>query len=179
MFDRISFIVDRISASLKYIAAALLLGVAILIAFDVTLRGVFNWPIIGVAEIVANGIVIIAYLQLSYAVGIGAMLRSELLLNFLPKRGRVLLEALVSILGVLFFGLIAWASYEPMIRAIATSEFEGHASFQVPTWPVRVVIVTCSILAIVNYLTIAYRALVRGQTPADLNGAEAHEALKG
>ena len=164
MFDRLALAVDRVSALLKYVAAGLLIAVALLIACDVVLRGLFDLPIIGVAEVVANGVVIIAYLQLSYAVGIGAMLRSELLVSLLRPRARILLETLVSILGVLLFGLIAWASYTPMMRAIATGEFEGHASFQVPTWPVRVVIVACSILAIVNYLLLAYRALVRGET---------------
>lgn len=167
MFDRIDALLELMSALLKYAAALLLLGVAVLIAFDVGLRVLFNWPIIGIAEIVANGIVIIAYLQLSYAVRIGAMLRSELLINFLPGRTKLMLETVVACLGVLLFALIAWASYAPMMRAISTSEFEGHASFQIPTWPVRVVIVTCSILAIANYLSVAYRALFRGEVTSN------------
>ncbi|MFN0263218.1 TRAP transporter small permease [Tepidamorphus sp. 3E244] len=168
MFDYLDSAVDLVSRLLKYIAAGLLIAVALLITCDVVARGLFNWPIIGVAEVVANGIVIIAYLQLSYAVGIGAMLRSDLLVARLPTKPRIALETVVSMLGVLFFGLIAWASYTPMMRAIATGEFEGHASFQVPTWPVRVVIVACSVLAIINYLTLAYRAIVRGETPYDI-----------
>lgn len=179
MFDRLNIAVDRISALLKYLAAGLLIAVAILIACDVVLRGLLNRPIIGVAEIVANGIVIIAYLQLSYAVGIGAMLRSELLVGLLGRRPRILLETLISILGVLFFGLIAWSSYTPMIRAIATGEFEGYASFQVPTWPVRVIIVSCSILAITNYLALAYRALFRGETAFEIARAAEQAAIKG
>jgi len=164
MLDRIDGLLDLISALLKYVAAALLLCVALLIATDVGLRTFFNKPIIGVAEVVANGVVIIAYLQLTYAVRIGSMLRSEFLVGLLPFRPRVLLEAFIGVLGALFFALIAWASYEPLVRAITTGEFEGHASFQVPTWPVRFVVVTCAVLAILNYALLTYRALVRGET---------------
>jgi hypothetical protein len=45
-----------------------------------------------------------------------------------------------------------------MISAWVTSEFEGHASFRVPTFPVRLAIVVCSILGVINYLVLAGRA---------------------
>lgn len=164
MIERVTQLIETIGTSLKYVAAVLLIIVAILIAFDVVLRSVFNEPIIGVAEIVANGIVIIAYLQLSYTVRIGAMLRSELLVSKLGHRARVVFECFMSLLGMLFFGLIAWASYTPMVRAITAGEFEGYASFQVPTWPLRVTIVACSVLAVVTYFLVAYRAIALGET---------------
>ena len=81
MLDKIDRSVVIINQVLKYVAATLLLIVAVLIAFDVVMRFVFNKPVIGIAEIVANGIVIIAFLQLSYAVRIGGMLRSDLLIR--------------------------------------------------------------------------------------------------
>lgn len=179
MLDTMDKILESVSAILKYCAASLLIFVACLIAVDVVLRAIINRPIIGVAEIVANGIVIIAYLQLSYTVRIGSMLRSELLVSNLPRRYRIILETVIALLGVAFFGLITWASYTPMMRAIATGEFEGHASFQVPTWPVRVIIVTCSVLAILNYLAQAYRALIRGETAFDIAQAAEAKAWKG
>lgn len=179
MLDRVDHVLDWVSAILKYLAAALLIGVALLIATDVVLRTFFNHPIIGVAEIVANGIVIIAYLQLSYTLRIGAMLRSDLLVGRLGQKGRIWLETFISTLGMLFFGLIAWASYTPMVRAITSGEFEGHASFQVPVWPVRVIIVTCSILAVANYLALAYRSIATGETPYDTARAAEAAAFKG
>jgi len=167
MIPVIDRLLDRLGAFLKYFAAALLILVSLLIAVDVILRGVFNRPIIGVAEIVANGIVIIAFLQLAYTVRIGAMLRSELLLNLLPHKGRAGLEAIVGALGALFFGLLCWASYDPMMNAIARGEFEGHATFQVPTWPVKSIIVVCSALAVLSYLLTAWRALTGRGLPSD------------
>jgi len=165
MFAQIDRSVVLINQILKYVAAFLLLVVAVLIAFDVVMRFVLNKPVIGIAEIVANGIVIIAFLQLSYAVRIGGMLRSELLLSRLGHRAKAGLEAFIALLGGLLFGLIAWASWSPMMRAISTLEFEGHASFQVPVWPVKVVIVSCAILATINYALIIARNLTKNSSP--------------
>lgn len=179
MIDRLDLSLQHIGTWLKYVAAAILIGVALLIAVDVIARGLFNRPIIGVAEIVANGIVIIAYLQLTYTVRIGAMLSSELLISLIGRRGRIVLETIIASLGALFFGLMAWSSYTPLVRAISTGEFEGYASFQVPTWPVRMTIVVCSTLAVLTYATQAYRALRYGETlydaarqPADAGPAQ-------
>lgn len=167
---RLIDMIETIGQWLKYIAAALLIGVAVLITIDVVLRGLFNKPIIGVAEIVANGIVIIAYLQLSYTVGISAMLRSELLVSRLKSRAKMFFEACTGFLGILFFGLIAWSSYTPLLRAFRTGEFEGHASFQVPTWPLRATIVACSILAILTYASVIYRALTHRENNKSQRG---------
>lgn len=171
MLNRIDHSIGWINQFLKYVAAALLLFVAVLIAFDVVMRFVFNRPVIGIAEIVANGIVIIAFLQLSYAVRIGSMLRSELLVNRLGVRGKAVLEGIVSALGALLFGLIAWASVSPMMKAISTLEFEGHASFQVPVWPVKVIIVSCATLAVLNYLILVVKAAFH-QAPHTIDGAD-------
>lgn len=154
-----------VSQLLKYIAAILLVLVAGLIAVDVGMRFFFNAPIIGVAEIVANGILIIAFLQLTYAVRVDGMLRSELLVSKLSGRPKAIFEALTAILGASLFALIAWASWDSMVRAIAVQEFEGHVSFPIPTWPVRVAIVSCSILATINYLMIAIKALIGPAEP--------------
>ena len=167
MLDKIDRSVVIINQVLKYVAATLLLIVAVLIAFDVVMRFVFNKPVIGIAEIVANGIVIIAFLQLSYAVRIGGMLRSDLLFSRLNQTGKAIFEIIVSALGALLFGLIAWASWTPMLKAIRTLEFEGHASFQVPVWPVKLIIVSCAILAVINYGMIILQTLINRRPSPD------------
>lgn len=149
---------EVLSQSLKYLAALLLVLVALLITADVVMRFIFNAPIIGVAEIVSNGILIIAFLQLSYAVRIDSMLRSELLIDRLHGRPRSAFNVVTALLGASLFILIAWASWDTMLRAIMVQEYEGHVSFPIPTWPVRVAVVFCSILAAVNYIVLAAKS---------------------
>ena len=76
-FKKIDLINDKIIQFFKYFASLLLVIVGLLIFADVLLRGVFNKPLIGVPEIIANLVVIIAFFQFAYAVSIESMLRSD------------------------------------------------------------------------------------------------------
>lgn len=168
VLDRLLAIISQV---LKYLAAALLVGVSILICADVLMRFAFNRPILGVAEIVANGIVVIAFLQLTYAVRQNSMLRSELILSLMGEKGKLISDTINALLGVLLFGLVAWASWHPLVRSINTSEFVGYSSFQLPVWPVRFIIESCSILAILAYLIHAIKAGVFGVRTEETSAA--------
>ncbi|MBI1620208.1 TRAP transporter small permease subunit [Aquamicrobium zhengzhouense] len=168
VLDRLLAIVSQ---ALKYLAAALLVGVSILICADVVMRFILNSPILGVAEIVANGIVIIAFLQLTYAVRQNSMLKSELILNLMGEKGKLASDTINALLGALLFGLVAWASWHPLVRSITTGEFVGYSSFQLPVWPVRLVIESCSILAIIAYLIHAIKAGIFGIRTDEVSAA--------
>ena len=59
----------------KYIASGLLVFIGLLIFVDIILREGFNQTIIGVPEIVANFVVIIAFMQFAYSISVRGMLR--------------------------------------------------------------------------------------------------------
>jgi TRAP-type C4-dicarboxylate transport system permease small subunit len=168
VLDRLLAIVSQV---LKYLAAVLLVGVSILICADVLMRFAFNRPILGVAEIVANGIVAIAFLQLTYAVRQNSMLKSELILNLMGEKGKLISDTINALLGAFLFGLVAWASWHPLVRSINTSEFVGYSSFQLPVWPVRFIIESCSMLAILAYLIHAIKAGIFGVRTEELSAA--------
>ena len=136
---------------LKYTASFGLIIVALIILFDVVMRSFLNKPIIGVAEIIGNTLVIIAFFQITYTISIDAMIRSEYLLKKSSHNLSCVLEFLSCLLGVIFFGLIAYSSFEPTVNAYVRNEFEGHASFRFPTFPVRLSIFICSICAAFTY----------------------------
>ena len=108
----------------KYIASGLLVFIGLLIFVDIILREGFNKTIIGVPEIVANLVVIIAFMQFAYSISVKGMLRSDLILNLMPKSISIYFETLANCLGVLFFALLALASYDSMIQSFLSSEFE-------------------------------------------------------
>lgn len=149
-----------ISKALMVIAATLLILVALLIAADVFGRGLFNTPIIGVAEVVINGLVIIAFLQLPYTVRIGGMLRTELMDMLAPPSVKRFLWLAGYLLGAFLFAILAIAEWENMINAFINGEFEGHVTFAVPVFPSRLAIVAGSILATMTYLVMAIPAAV-------------------
>lgn len=150
---------DKVSRALKLVAAVWLFSLSLMILADVLARGLFDRPILGIKEMVANSIVIIAFLQLPYTVRIGGMLRAEIIDAWLSRRARTAIMIIAYLLGALLFLLIAVASWEPMLRAWASGEYEGEGGFSVPTYPVRTIIVIGSALAAINYILSALRAV--------------------
>ncbi|MSP11159.1 MAG: TRAP transporter small permease subunit [Pelagibacteraceae bacterium] len=152
LFKKIDFINDKIIQFFKYIASLLLVVVGLLILSDVVLRGVFNKPLIGVPEIIANLVVIIAFFQFAYAVSIESMLRSDFTIEIAGPKLKKILDIFSCFLGLLFFALLAMSSYSSMIKSFISSEFEGHASFRFPTFPLKATIFLFSSLTAFTYL---------------------------
>ena len=156
-------IVDRwlgkFARSMHMLAAIWLFLLAFLILADVIGRDIFNAPFPGTAELVANSIVAIAFLQLSHSIRMRGMLRAEFLDAYLPAwlmRGFSMLGYLVAIA---LFAAIAYASWEPLLRAWEIKEYQGEGALRVPTYPVRFVIVVMSALSALSYLSLFVRGL--------------------
>ena len=154
--DTLDAALGWIARAMKLIAAVLLFSLSIFILIEVLARAV-NVPITGLKEIVANSIVLIAFFQLPYTVRIGGMLRAEVIESLVgPKTSDALLR-IAYLLGAILFGLVAYAGWEPMIRAWATGEYEGEGGLRVVTYPVRIAIVFCSALGALNFLLLVFR----------------------
>ena len=96
-------------------------------------------------------IVIICFLQASYAIRSGGMLSVDLVPGLLPPRARGALLALASLLGVAFFGVIVYGGWDPLLHAWNSGEYEGEGALRVPTWPARFIVLLGSGLAALDY----------------------------
>ena len=85
------------------LAAFWLFALAILITLDVASRALLNAPFTGTAEIVANSVVSIVFLQLPSAVRSGGMLRAEVLDAFMSDAFRRNVQRVASVLGAVLF----------------------------------------------------------------------------
>lgn len=148
MLDRWS---DLAAKALLAFAATLALLLSFLVVADVVGRTVFGSPVKGTPEIVSMSIVVICFLQASYAIRSGGMLRVDTFEMLLPLRLREALLAAGSLLGVLFFGVIVYGGLDPLSHAWASGEYEGEGALRVPTWPARLVVIVGSGLATLNY----------------------------
>lgn len=163
---QIERITAGISQLLMLIAAGWMFLIALLVLADVLARGVFNSPILGIPELIANSIVSIAFLQLPLTVRIRAMLRAEIIDGLVGRYGRKWLAVFGLLLGAALFGMISVASWDPMLVSWASGEYEGEGGMRVPVYPVRTIIVFCSFLAAVNYLLNVWDELVNRPTSA-------------
>lgn len=153
-------LVDTLNAGGSVLIAAVML----LMCADVFMRNLLNKPIDGVAEMVAASIVVIVFLQLPSTLRHGRMSRADLFIDpFLLRRpvaGRRL-RALYSAAGIFACGLIAYASWPPLLRSWNNSEFLGiEGVFTFPTWPMRAVVVLGAVLAAVQYALLVWQDLV-------------------
>ena len=132
-------------------AGALIFMVSFLVVADVFGRGFFSRPVKGTPEMVAMSIVIITFLLAAYAVQTRAMIATDAVISLFGPRGYEFANLLSGILGVVFFGLIVWGSFEPALHAWTSGEFEGEGALRVPVWPARLVVLVGSFLAMATY----------------------------
>lgn len=113
----------------------------ILICADIIGRSIFNSPVQGVAEIVANSIVAIVFLQAAHALMCGRMTRTDILAGWLeverPFAGGVM-RILFHLAGVAVFALIAQGTWPKLVDAWVEGEFFGaQGVFTAPVWPIK------------------------------------------
>ena len=142
---------DWVAKALLAFAATLAFLLSFLVVADVVGRTVFSSPVKGTPEIVSMSIVIICFLQASYAIRSGGMLNVDVFTGMLPARGREALAAAGCLLGVAFFAVIVYGGIDPFAHAWSSNEYEGEGALRVPTWPARLVVLLGSALAALDY----------------------------
>ncbi len=152
MLNRFS---DWTAGALLAFSASLAFLLSFLVVADVIGRVVFNSPVKGTPEIVSMTIVVICFLQASYAIRSGGMLRVDAITNVLPARMRAALAVFGCLLGALFFAVILYGGIDPVLHAWRSGEYEGEGALRVPTWPARATVLIGSALAMLDYILLA------------------------
>ena len=143
---------DRLSKVLMVVAAAYAFGLTFLILLNIIDRGQFS----GVAEIVRTSIVIIVFLQAGYAIRSRSMLRADFLVSRFSGTFQKTLLVFGYLLGAAFFLMVIWGGWENSVRDWVDMNYEGEGALQVPTWPARWTVMFGSLIALLNYLVLAY-----------------------
>lgn len=138
---------------------------------DVLGRELFGAPVRGAIEIIGLSIVGIVFLQLPNALWAGRFSRAEILLDLLAVRTPRLASAaqcLLHLAGALALGLVCWAVWPEFLRAVEIGDYVGAiADFTAPTWPVRLIMVIGSGLAMITFLLLALsdlQVILRGRS---------------
>jgi TRAP-type C4-dicarboxylate transport system permease small subunit len=147
---------DKVAKTLMVTAAAWAFVLTFIIIADIASRGLFNDPLNGTREIVANSIVIIVFLQAGYAIRSRSMLSADFLVDLLPLKARRFVLAIGYLLGAAFFVTIILGGWGLAIESWTGGEFEGEGALHIPSWPTRIMILIGSGLAVLNYLVLAY-----------------------
>ncbi|MFQ3360641.1 MAG: TRAP transporter small permease [Alphaproteobacteria bacterium] len=146
---------DKIAKSLMVTAAVWAFFLAFIILADIIARGVFNSPLHGTREIVANSIVIIVFLQAGYAIRSRSMLHSDMLLSRVPLIVKKIMLSISYSLGLFFFLVVITGSWDLAIQSWVENEYDGEGALKVPAWPTRFMIIVGGFLCCINYIALA------------------------
>jgi TRAP-type C4-dicarboxylate transport system permease small subunit len=142
---------DWTAKALLAFAATLAFLLSFLVVADVVGRTVFSSPVKGTPEIVSMSIVIICFLQASYAIRSGGMLHVDVIPAMLPPRLREALAALGCLLGLAFFAVVLYGGLDPLSHSWSSNEYEGEGALRIPTWPARFAVLLGAGLAALDY----------------------------
>ena len=106
--DAIYRVISPVSKVLVGVGATVLAAMMFLTASDVTLRYVFNHPIIGAFDLTVYMMVILFAFALPYCAVKKGHVRVDLLLGRLPQKVQTIINSVTTPLGLGLFALITW-----------------------------------------------------------------------
>jgi TRAP-type C4-dicarboxylate transport system permease small subunit len=114
---RIWFWVERF---LGVVAMLTLFGLVALPALQVTLRGVFGHPLLGLEESTRWGLIILVFLSVPLLISTNEHIRLAEFVDFLPRRLRSWLERVILLVSGVTLMTIAWSGVLSVLRNIGT-----------------------------------------------------------
>ena len=157
-------LVTAIDKALGFIAQAanavgtlVVLGLVLVVDFDVVARGGFNAPFLGAVEVVQFSMVLIVFLQLPDVVRVGRLTRSDGFLIVLGRRNPIIgaiIRRFVNAISAILMVLIAIAIWPEFVEAWETNDFFGVPGvFTAPWWPIKLVICLSAALCALLFMT--------------------------
>jgi TRAP-type C4-dicarboxylate transport system permease small subunit len=135
------------SVAASAVAVIALAALAAVTVFDVAGRYLFNKPLLGAIELSEFLMVFLSFGALALAELRNGHITVDFFVAALPERARALLDAAAALLGMMFWGFVAWRA---AVHAQRIWEFgEVSANLLLPTWPFYLAVtVGCGLLSL-------------------------------
>ncbi|RVU85578.1 TRAP transporter small permease [Leucothrix sargassi] len=155
-FLGLSKIANSIATFANIIGTLVVMGLVVIINYDVFARGLFNEPFRGAVEVVQFSMVLIVFLQLPDVVRVGRLTRSDgmlLLLDYKrPKLARII-RRFVNLLSAAIMSMVAYAMFPEFIEMWESKDYFGIPGvFTAPWWPIKLIILSSAALCTVLFL---------------------------
>ena len=144
MLARVFYAAAAAASAVAVLALAALAAVTVI---DVGGRYLFNKPLMGAIELTEFLMVILSFGGLALAELRNSHISVDFFVAALPGRARALLDAAGALLGVVFWGFVAWRATVHSGRVWAFGEVS--ANLAVPVWPFYLAVtVGCGLLVV-------------------------------
>lgn len=115
-----------------------MVGMVLLILYDVGMRNLFNRPLMSSYELVMFLMVVVVFTALSYTQSEKSIVKIELVVSQLPKKAQAFLEIITSFLSLGLVLLVAWRN---VVRSIELRhEHLISPILHVPVYPFYLVV---------------------------------------
>ena len=155
--DRSVRAVSALTGAVSGAASIWIFCLMLLICSDILGRTLFNSPVQGVAEIVANSIVAIVFLQAAHTLMSGRMTRTDILIGALEEHrpfAAAMIRVAFHLAGIVVFALIAQGTWPKLVDAWVENEFFGaQGVFTAPVWPIKACLFGGSLLTCLAFAT--------------------------
>ena len=154
-------LLERIAILANAAGTLVVLGLVMVVNYDIIMRNFYDSPFIGAVEVVQFSLVLIVFLQLPDVVRVNRLTRSDgfLLLTETrwPKFSNVL-RRLIDSLATVFMAMAAFAIYPSFTEMWESKDFFGVPGvFTAPWWPLKLVILlSTSLCALIFVLKVIY-----------------------
>jgi TRAP-type C4-dicarboxylate transport system permease small subunit len=112
---------------------AVLAAMMVLTASDVTLRYVFNRPIVGSFDLTEYMMAIVVSFSLAYCAFFKGHVSVDLVISRLPQRAQAVIDGITGLLGIFIFTMITWQSWVYM-KLLFASGLESSVLL-IPRYP--------------------------------------------
>lgn len=150
LLNAVSRMTDGVAIIANAIGTLVVLGLVLVMNYDVVARGVFNSPFRGAVEVVQFSMVLIVFLQLPDVCRVNRLTRSDGFLTVLggryPETANVI-RHIINGVSAAFMTLIAIAIWPEFLKMYDSQDFFGIPGvFTAPWWPVKLTIFVSSVL---------------------------------
>lgn len=170
---RASALLGWISQVANAIGTLVVLGLVLIVNFDVVARGIFHAPFRGAVEVVQFSMVLIVFLQLPDVVRVNRLTRSDGLLAVLGDRHPRLANSMartIDLISAVFMGLIVLTVWPDFIENWESADYFGTPGiFTAPWWPVKLVILMSAGLCCLLWFA---KAIIGNRSPERIHLAD-------
>ncbi len=133
-----------VSTTANVVGTLVVLGLVVIVNYDIVARGVFNLPFRGAYEVVQFSMVLIVFLQLPDVIRVDRLTRSDGLLFLIGDKypcAAAALRRIINTGSAIIMTLIAIAIFPEFLDMWETKDFFGVPGiFTAPWWPIKLTI---------------------------------------
>lgn len=140
VYNRVSRIVGWLDTALLSVGCLMLFTLMMVVVADVTLRYLFNAPLIWAHEIISSYLMPgLFFMVASHTLKSGAHVCVDILHNYLGRRTRYVLETLSCTLAAPIFGLATWVSAQNTWKDFQ-ADAVSSSGMELPTWTISLML---------------------------------------